>query len=162
MHESLNLPWDTQNHSRRYGLTILPRKPTGALVCEGEGWTSYVLGPVTRASCYGIESKAYSEKQANGLTNTLRCKEVRNSICPVAQGSRLSLGMSQWEDEMLKFSDGPGPITLPRCGRFQSTSGHTHLSCWPAGQQTKCPHSPAFRHAGLEGESGAHKLMTEA
>lgn len=112
-----------------------------SLVCGAGGWASYVLGPMTSASCYGIESRAYSEKQASGLTQTpaLRCKEVRKSICPVAQGNRLSLGMSQWEDEMLKSSDGHGPITLPRCGRFQSTSGHTHLPCWPAAQQTKCP-----------------------
>jgi len=101
------LPWEMQNHNLHYSLTILPREPTEPLVREREGRTSYVLGPVTRASCCGIESKAYSEKPASALTNALlRCKEVRNSICPVAQGSRLSLGMSQWEDGMLKSSDG--------------------------------------------------------
>lgn len=53
-----------------------------------------MLGPVTRESfCYGIKSRADSARQANELTTpALQCKEVRNSICPVAQGSRLSLG----------------------------------------------------------------------
>lgn len=69
------LPWEMQNHNLHYSLTILPREPTEPLVREREGRTSYVLGPVTRASCCGIESKAYSEKPASALTNALlRCK----------------------------------------------------------------------------------------
>lgn len=53
-----------------------------------------MLGPVTRESflLYGIKSRADSARQASELTTALRCKEVRNSICPVARGSRLSLG----------------------------------------------------------------------
>lgn len=46
--EILDLPWDMRYQGPHNSPTILPRKSTEPLLCGGEGWTSCVLGPVTR------------------------------------------------------------------------------------------------------------------